>query len=580
MFRLVKYLRNYKKESIIGPLFKMLEAFFELLVPLVVADMIDNGIAKGDKTYIYRAAFIMVLLGVVGLVCSLIAQYFSAKASVGFGTELRDDLFAHMNRLSYAELDKAGTSTLVTRITGDMNQVQSGVNIILRLFLRSPFIVIGALAAAFLVNARVAVIFVIATPILTLIIYGIMVLSIPMYSKVQRAVDAISLATREGLNGARVIRAFGRQQDEADEFAGDCNVLLKQQKRVGKLSAMMNPMTFVVVNLAIAAIIMQGGKQVEEGVITQGEVIALVNYMTQILNALVALQVLIVSITKAMASAKRVNEVLDLQPSVQNKEDGYRLKNVSEEDAPAVVFDHVSFTYPGAKEEALTELNFTVKKGQTIGIIGGTGSGKSSLVNLLPRFYDVTKGTVMIHGVDVKDYPQRELRSRIGMVPQKAVLFSGSIRDNMKWGKEDATDEEIYEALSIAQAKEFVDAKKGRLDYMLNQGGKNLSGGQRQRLTIARALVRKPDILILDDSASALDFATDAALRRALAERTGGMTVFMVSQRTTTLQNADLIIVLEDGEVAGIGTHKELLANCEVYQEICQSQVSAEEVGA
>lgn len=580
MLRLARYLKNYKKESIIGPLFKMLEAFFELLVPLVVADMIDNGIAKGDKTYIYRAAFIMVLLGVVGLVCSLIAQFFAAKASVGFGTELRDDLFSHMNRLSYAELDKAGTSTLVTRITSDMNQVQSGVNMILRLFLRSPFIVIGALVAAFLVNAKVAVIFVIAAPILALIIYGIMVLTIPMYSKAQKALDTISLATREGLNGARVIRAFGRQADETEEFTEDCNRLLKLQKRVGKVSVAMNPLTYVVVNLAIAAIIMQGGKQVDAGVITQGEVIALVNYMTQILNALVALQVLIVSFTKAMASAKRVNEVLDLQPTVLDNEVGYSLHNVSGDDVPAVVFDHVSFTYPGAKEEALTELHFTVKKGQTIGIIGGTGSGKSSLVNLLPRFYDVTKGTVSINGVDVKEYPQRELRSRIGVVPQKAVLFSGSIRDNMKWGKDDATDEEIYEALEIAQAREFVDAKEGRLDYKLNQGGKNLSGGQRQRLTIARALVRKPEILILDDSASALDFATDAALRRALAERTKGMTVFMVSQRTTTLQNADMIIVLEDGEVAGIGTHKELLESCEVYQEICQSQVSAEEVGA
>ena len=579
MLKLARYLRNYKKESIIGPLFKMLEAFFELLVPLVVADMVDNGIAKGDKAYIYKAAIIMVLLGVVGLVCSLIAQFFAAKASVGFGTELRDDLFAHMNRLSYAELDKAGTSTLVTRITSDMNQVQSGVNMILRLFLRSPFIVVGALVAALLVNAKVAVIFVIAAPILALIIYGIMVLTIPMYSKAQKALDTISLATREGLNGARVIRAFGRQQDETEEFTEDCNRLLKLQKRVGKVSVAMNPLTYVVVNLAIAAIIMQGGKQVDAGVITQGEVMALVNYMTQILNALVALQVLIVSFTKAMASAKRVNEVLALTPTVLDKE-SFSLQKTGGEDAPAVVFDNVSFTYPGAKEEALTGLTFAVKKGQTVGVIGGTGSGKSSLVNLLPRFYDVTKGAVLIDGVDVRDYPQRELRSKIGMVPQKAILFSGTIRDNMKWGKEDATDEEINEALLIAQAKEFVDAKEGRLDYMLNQGGKNLSGGQRQRLTIARALVRKPEILILDDSASALDFATDAALRRALTERTKGMTVFMVSQRTATIQNADVILVLEDGEIVGIGTHKELQETCEVYKEICQSQVSAEEVEA
>lgn len=585
MLRLARYLRHYKKESVIGPLFKMLEAFFELLVPLVVADMIDNGIAKGDKSYIYRAAVIMVLLGVVGLVCSLIAQFFAAKASVGFGTELRDDLFAHMNRLSYAELDKAGTSTLVTRITSDMNLVQSGVNMILRLFLRSPFIVIGALTAAFLVNARVAVIFVIAAPVLALIIYGIMVLTIPMYSKAQKALDKISLATREGLNGARVIRAFGRQKDETEEFCEDCDRLLRLQKRVGKVSAAMNPLTYVVVNLAIAAIILQGGKEVEAGVITQGEVIALVNYMTQILNALVALQVLIVSFTKAMASARRVNEVLALQPTVLDKEEsaaGFSEKTTEkqEKEIPAVAFSKVSFAYPGAKEEALTGIDFVVRKGQTVGIIGGTGSGKSSLMNLLPRFYDVTDGAVFIDGVDVRDYPQQELRSRIGIVPQRAVLFSGSIRENMKWGREDATDEEINEALEIAQAKEFVDAKEGGLDYKLNQGGRNLSGGQRQRLTIARALVRKPEILILDDSASALDFATDAALRKAISTRTRGMTVFMVSQRTTTIQNADMIIVLEDGEVAGIGTHKELMDSCEVYQEICQSQGQTQEVGA
>lgn len=583
MLQLVRYLKNYKKESIIGPLFKMLEAFFELLVPLVMADMIDNGIANGDKTYIYRAALILILFGVLGLVCSLVAQYFAAKASVGFGTELRDDLFAHMNRFSYAELDRAGTSTLVTRITSDMNQVQAGVNMVLRLFLRSPFIVIGALIAAFLVNVKVALIFVIAAPVLALIIYGIMVLTIPMYSKAQKALDKISLATREGLNGARVIRAFGRQRDETEEFCGDCRDLLRLQKRVGKVSSVMNPLTYVVVNLAIAAIIRQGGREVYHGVITQGEVIALVNYMTQILNALVALQILIVSFTKAVASAKRVNEVLALQPTVLDKEEketaaanGAQEKN----DVPAVRFSNVCFAYPEAKEEALTGIDFSVLRGQTVGIIGGTGSGKSTLVNLLPRFYDVTAGAVLIDGTDVREYPQKELRGKIGIVPQKAVLFSGTIRDNMRWGRADAADEEIEEALDIAQAKEFVDAKEGRLDYKLTQGGRNLSGGQRQRLTIARALVRKPEILILDDSASALDFATDAALRKALSERTQGMTVFMVSQRTTTIQNADLIIVLEDGEVAGIGTHCDLYRDCEVYREICQSQESTEEESA
>ena len=582
MLQLVRYLKNYKKESVIGPLFKMLEAFFERLVPLVMADMIDNGIANEDKSYIYRAALILILFGVLGLVCSLIAQYFAAKASAGFGTELRDDLFAHMNRFSYAELDKAGTSTLVTRITSDMNQVQAGVNMVLRLFLRSPFIVIGALIAAFLVNVKVALIFVIAAPVLALIIYGIMVLTIPMYSKAQKALDKISLATREGLNGARVIRAFGRQKDETEEFCGDCAELLRLQKRVGKVSAVMNPLTYVVVNLAIAAIILQGGKEVDAGVITQGEVIALVNYMTQILNALVALQILIVSFTKAVASAKRINEVLALQPTVLDKEEGgLAAAGVrGKSNAPAVRFSGVSFAYPGAKEEALSNLDFSVQRGQTIGIIGGTGSGKSTLVNLLPRFYDVTAGEVLINGVDVRDYPQQELRHKIGIVPQRAVLFSGTIRDNMRWGKADATDEEIEEALSIAQAKEFVDTKEGRLDYKLSQGGRNLSGGQRQRLTIARALVRKPEILILDDSASALDFATDAALRKAISERTQGMTVFMVSQRTATIQNADLIIVLEDGEVAGIGTHCDLYRDCAVYREICQSQESAEEESA
>lgn len=582
MLHLVRYLKNYKKESVIGPLFKMLEAFFELLVPLVMADMIDNGIANEDESYIYRAALVLILFGVLGLVCSLIAQYFAAKASAGFGTELRDDLFAHMNRFSYAELDKAGTSTLVTRITSDMNQVQAGVNMILRLFLRSPFIVIGALIAAFLVNVKVALIFVVAAPVLALIIYGIMVLTIPMYSRAQKALDKISLATREGLNGARVIRAFGRQKDETEEFCGDCAELLRLQKRVGKVSAVMNPLTYVVVNLAIAAIILQGGKEVDAGVITQGEVIALVNYMTQILNALVALQILIVSFTKAVASAKRINEVLALQPTVLDKEEGELAADGVREksNAPAVCFSGVSFAYPGAKEEALTNLDFSVQRGQTIGIIGGTGSGKSTLVNLLPRFYDATAGEVLINGVDVREYPQQELRHKIGIVPQRAVLFSGSIRDNMRWGKADATDEEIEEALSIAQAKEFVDTKEGRLDYKLSQGGKNLSGGQRQRLTIARALVRKPEILILDDSASALDFATDAALRKAISERTKGMTVFMVSQRTATIRNADLIIVLEDGEVAGIGTHCDLYRDCAVYREICQSQESAEEESA
>lgn len=577
MLRLIRYLRHYKKESVIGPLFKMLEASFELLVPIVMARMIDIGIVQNDKSYIFRCALILILFGVLGLACSLTAQFFAAKASVGFGTELRDDLFAHMNRFSYAELDKAGTSTLVTRITADMNQVQSGVNLILRLFLRSPFIVIGALVAAFLVNVKVALIFVVASPILTVIIYGIMVLTIPMYAKVQKALDKILRGTREGLNGVRVIRAFGRQEDETKAFSEDSEKLLDLQNKVGRVSVAMNPLTYVVVNLAIAAIILQGGRQVDLGVLTQGEVMALVNYMTQILNALVALQVLIVSFTKAVASARRINEVLDLKPTILDKDTAV---TTGEAGKDKVTFSHVSFVYPGAKEEALTDIDFSVKAGQTIGIIGGTGSGKSTLMNLILRFYDTTKGAVLVDGVDVRDYSQNALRNKIGIVPQKAVLFSGTIRENMRWGKEDATDAEIDEALEIAQAKEFVDAKKGRLDFELNQGGKNLSGGQRQRLTIARALVRKPEILILDDSASALDMATDAALRKALKEKTKGMTVFMVSQRTTTIRNADKIIVLEDGDIAGIGTHEQLFESCAVYREICLSQHSAEEVGA
>lgn len=589
MLRLIRYLRDYKKESVIGPLFKMLEAAFELLVPMVMANMIDVGIAGKDQGYIFRCALVLILFGVLGLVCSLIAQFFAAKASVGFGTRLRDDLFAHINRFSYAELDQAGTSTLVTRITSDMNQVQAGVNMILRLFLRSPFIVVGALVAAFLVNVRVAWIFLIATPVLTVIIYGIMVLTIPMYAKAQKALDKILLRTREGLNGARVIRAFGREADETRAFGESCEELLGLQTLVGRVSAAMNPLTYVVVNLAIAAIILQGGQQVDNGILTQGEVIALVNYMTQILNALVALQVLIVSFTKAAASAGRINEVLALQPTVLDKEEAYgrgsadtalsERENFAGGKTDRVTFSHMSFAYPGAKEEALTDIDFSVQAGQTVGIIGGTGSGKSTLMNLILRFYDVTKGAVLVDGIDVRDYAQGALREKIGIVPQRAVLFSGTIRENMCWGREDATDEEINEALSIAQAKEFVDAKEGGLDYKLTQGGKNLSGGQRQRLTIARALVRKPEILILDDSASALDMATDAALREALREKTKGMTVFMVSQRTTTIRNADKIIVLEDGDIAGIGTHAMLYETCAVYREICQSQMSMKEAG-
>ena len=579
MFRLIRYLRHYKAESIIGPLFKMLEAFFELLVPIVVARMIDQGITAGEKSEIIKSAVILVLFGVLGLACSLTAQFFAAKASVGFGTELRDDLYAHINRFSYEEIDKFGSSTLVTRITNDMNQVQSGVNLILRLFLRSPFIVVGALAASFLVDAKVALIFLVATPVLTVIIYGIMVLTIPMYSKVQKTLDKILLRTREGIGGARVIRAFRREQDETEAFCENGDLLCRLQTKVGRVSAAMNPLTYIVVNLAIAAIVMQGGKRVDSGRLTQGEVIALVNYMTQILNALVALQVLIVSFTKAVASAKRINEVMDTKPGITDRQEGMTMPE-TKQDAKKVSFEKVSFSYPRAKEEALTKISFSVEKGQTIGIIGGTGSGKSTLMQLLMRFYDATDGRVLVDGVDVRDYPQDGLRRKFGLVPQKAVLFSGTIRDNLRWGREDATEEEMEEALWIAQAKEFVDQKEGRLSFELLQGGKNLSGGQRQRLTIARALVRKPEILILDDSASALDMATDAALFKALKQKKGDMTVFIVSQRMSAIRNTDRILVLEDGALVGTGTHEELLENCEVYKEICQSQISAEEVRA
>ena len=574
MWKLVRYLKDYKKESIIGPLFKMLEAFFELLVPMVVADMVDRGISNGDRWHILRCTLILVLFGVLGLACSLTAQYFAAKASVGFGTKLRDDMFAQINRFSYAELDRIGTSKLVTRITNDVNQVQTGVNMVLRLFLRSPFLVIGALVAAFRVNKKIALIFLVTTPILALVIYGIMVISIPMFAKVQKALDKILLGTREGIRGGRVIRAFNRQADEVKEFDEDCDRLMKRSVGVGRISALMNPLTYVIVNLAIAAIIMQGGEQTDNGILTQGRVVALVNYMTQILNALVAMQVLITSFTKAIASAKRVNEVMDIVPLVQEREN---VTEIQEKEKGTLAFSEVSFTYPGAGEEVLTQLSFRINPGETVGIIGSIGSGKSTLANLCMRFYDVCDGAVFADGVDVREYPLLQLRNKFGFVPQKAVLFAGSVRDNMKWGKEDATDEEIIRALKIAQAWDFIEKKEEGLSFELAQGGKNLSGGQKQRLTIARALVRNPEFLILDDSASALDMATDAALRKALKKETAGMTVLMISQRVATVQNADRILVLDDGKMVGLGSHSELLSSCEVYREICQSQHSEEE---
>lgn len=572
MRKLLRYLRNYKKESIIGPLFKLLEACFELIVPLVMANIIDIGIKNQDMPYIWKMGVVLLLFGVLGLTCSLTAQYFAAKAAVGFGTELRHDLFSHIGTLSYTEIDQAGSATLVTRMTSDINQVQSGVNLVLRLFLRSPFIVVGAMVMAFTISVKVSLIFVVAVPLLALVIYGIMVVTIPLYKKVQRGLDQILLSTRENLSGIRVIRAFRTQTEEVKSFSEENNHLVNLQMLVGKISALLNPATYVIVNVATIAIVWFGGKQVYQGTLSQGEVIALVNYMSQILLALVALANLIVSFTKAIASASRINEVFDLHSSVV---DGVQeQQNDGQEEA--VRFEHVSMSYNG-KEEAISDISFSVKRGETIGIIGGTGSGKSTLVNLIPRFYDAARGKVFINGEDVKKHKLEALRKKIGVVPQKAVLFQGTIRDNMKIGNENATDEMICHALEIAQAMEVVE-KKGGLDGKISQNGKNLSGGQRQRLTIARAIVRDPEILILDDSASALDFATDAKLRKAIAESTDEMTVFIVSQRVSSVMQADQIIVLDDGEMAGIGTHQELLRTCNVYQEICRLQLVQEEV--
>lgn len=578
MRKLLKYFKGYKLESILGPLFKLLEASFELFVPLVMAQIIDVGIKNGDMGYILRMGGVLVLLGVVGLTCSLTAQYFSAKAAVGIGTMVRNDLFRHINTLSYREIDTIGTSTLVTRMTSDINQVQSGINLVLRLFLRSPFIVFGAMVMAFTINVKAAMIFVVTIPLLSVVVFGVMLISMPLYKKVQRQLDQVLLATRENLLGARVVRAFNRQKDEAERFDQENALLVRLQVFVGKISALMNPVTYVIINGAIIVLIWTGAWQVEDGIISQGEVVALVNYMSQILVELVKLANLIITISKALACANRVSSVFAQQTSIADRGSLEGTADAGAEEAVKVEFRDMNFCYAGAKEPSLSGISFKALKGQTIGIIGGTGSGKSSLVNLIPRFYDATQGTVLVDGRDVKDYSLSALRQKVGMVPQRAVLFKGSLRDNMRWGKEDAADQEMYEALDTAQAREFVDDKEQGLDLMIQQGGKNLSGGQRQRLTIARALVRRPEILIMDDSASALDFATDAALRKAIREHTRDMTVFIVSQRATTIKNADQILVLDDGKLVGLGTHRELLDQCEVYREICLSQLSEEEV--
>ena len=583
MKTLLAYLKGYKKESILAPLFKMLEASFELFVPLVMAAIIDVGIANQDKPYIVKMCFVLIALGIIGLVCSITAQYFAAKAATGVGTGIRHGLFEHIQKFTFTEMDQLGTSTLITRMTSDINQIQSGVNLVLRLFLRSPFIVFGAMIMAFTVDVKAALVFVVTIPLLSLIVFGIMLVTMPMYKKVQADLDQVLLATRENLTGARVIRAFNKEEDETKRFENANQILTDAQKYVGRISGMMNPLTYIIVNGAIIALIYVGAVRVDIGDLTQGQVVALINYMSQILVELVKLANLIISVTKAAACLNRVESVLAVKPDM-NEGDVRWKSNSSEADRdlknkiPVVEFSHVSLSYKGTSDTSLSDINFCAEKGQTIGIIGGTGSGKSSLVNLIPRFYDATDGTVKINGRDIKEYQTENLREHIGVVLQKAVLFKGSIADNLRWGKEDATEQEMYEALDISQAREFVDTKQGGLEFQIEQGGRNLSGGQKQRMTIARALVRKPEILILDDSASALDFATDAALRKSIKEMKNQPTVFIVSQRAASIQYADQIIVLDDGAMAGIGTHEELLKDCPVYQEIYYSQFPKEAV--
>ena len=585
MKKLLVYLKDYKKESVLGPLFKLLEATFELIVPLVMAAIIDTGVATGDKSYIMKMCMVLVLLAVIGLTCSVTAQYFAAKAAVGFATKLRHALFAHIESLSFTEMDTVGTATLITRMTSDVNQVQNGVNLVLRLFLRSPFIVFGAMVMAFTIDVKAALVFVVTIPLLSIIVFGIMLISIPLYKKVQSALDKVLGITRENLTGSRVIRAFNKEDDEKVHFNENNDLLTRAQIYVGKISALMNPLTYVIINGAIVVLVWTGAVRVDNGYITQGEVVALINYMSQILVELVKLANLIININKSIACGNRIQSIFEMQPSITDGS-GQKVDKVqtdtadrSEEAEYAVEFSHVGLTYASAGDESLTDINFKVKKGETIGIIGGTGSGKSSVVNLIPRFYDVTSGFIKVDGKDVKDYPLEELRGKIGTVLQKAVLFHGTIRENLKWGNPDATEEDLNRAITVAQAKEFVDNKEGGLDFEIEQGGKNLSGGQRQRLTIARAVVKKPEILILDDSASALDFATDAALRKAIREMEVETTVFIVSQRAASIQHADRIVVLDDGKIVGLGTSEELLESCEVYQEIYNSQFKKQEGG-
>lgn len=570
MKKLLIYLKAYRKEACLAPIFKMLEAVFELFVPLVIKGIIDYGIAAEDRAYCLRMGLLLLLLAVIGLAMATTAQWFSAKAAAGFAAKIKQVLMEHIQKLSYTELDTIGTSTLITRMTSDVNQVQTGTNLVLRLFMRSPFIVFGSMIMAFTIDFKAAMIFVITIPLLSVVVFGIMLSSIPLYKKVQSQLDRVLGITRENLTGVRVIRAFNKEEEEISHFKAENEQFTRLQTFVGKISALMNPLTFVIVNSAILVLVWTGAWRVEGGILTQGAVVALVNYMSQILVELIKLADLIINITKAVACGNRIQKVLEVEPSMENgSKECVEEKNTQEN---AVDFNHVSLTYAGAGAPSLTDIDLHVKTGQTIGIIGGTGSGKTSVVNLIPRFYDATQGNVLVLGKPVKEQDMESLRSQIAIVPQKAVLFAGTIRENMKWGKEDATDEEIMEALTIAQAAEVVQKKEGGLDAFVEQGGKNLSGGQRQRLTIARALVRKPRILILDDSASALDFATDAALRKAIREMKNAPTVFIVSQRTSSIRFADQILVLDDGKSVGVGTHDELLKTCSVYKEIYDSQ--------
>ena len=571
MKSLLKYLKDYKKESILAPLFKMFEASFELFIPLVVASIIDIGIGNQDKGHILSMGLVMILLGVIGLVCAITAQFFAAKAATGFARKLRFAMFSHIQNLSYSKLDTVGTSTLITRMTSDVNQVQSGVNMFLRLFLRSPFIVVGAMVMAFYVDSKAAIVFAVAIPVLSVVVFGIVFANIPLYKKVQNGLDKVTLATRENLNGIRVIRAFNQEDEQIEDFDKKNQALTGIQLFAGRISALLNPVTYVIINVALIILLQKGAIRVDSGAISQGDVVALVNYMSQILVELVKLANLIVTLTKAMACASRIEATMEVPEGMDcvcgdhDSDNGTDVVHEPDDDV-CVVFKGVNFTYDGGGAEVLTNMDFSVQKGETVGIIGGTGSGKSSLVQLIPRFYDATVGNVSVNGKNVKDYEINELRKKIGIVPQKAALFKGTIRENILFGAPDADEEAIMEAITVAQAKEFIEKKDGGLDAPVGQGGRNLSGGQRQRLTIARALVRRPEILILDDSCSALDYATDAALRAGIKGLSYKPTVFIVSQRTASIQYADKIVVLDDGDIAGIGTHEELLKDCEVYR--------------